>query len=430
MRSWLFGGAMLACGAVAGCTDEVPTEVGDGLLPSGLVRTYEVVLDAGDYLVGDSAFSGYVDPAAAPFLVVAHEFGGALDSRALARFVPPSRITVRDTMTSILRVDSMPRLLGGDLVITFDTIRFDVDPALQLRLSRLAEVWDPLTTTWDLRVDSGATHLPWSQPGGTTSGVVGGATWDLGEDSVVIAVDSLTLRAWQDSTDLSQGALIESLTAGTRARIVDMTLRVEAASSISDTVVTVDVRSRFPTFIFEPVPPSSASEPRVGGLPSWRTVLQLRDRLDELQVPCPPGSPVGCTLPLSETAITYAALVLQPMPPPPGFIPEDSVVIGALPLLVSNNLPVARSPLAAGAPATTARLAPARLADPDVDPIELAITGFLAVLAAPPTENDDALPPFLALLQQPEGLQIGFVRFEEGPKLRLILTTAATLEIR
>src|SRR5688572_19782876 len=44
------------------CTEETPSEVGDDLLPSGEVRTFEVVLDPAQWLTFDTTFSGYANP--------------------------------------------------------------------------------------------------------------------------------------------------------------------------------------------------------------------------------------------------------------------------------------------------------------------------------------------------------------------------------
>ena len=46
---------------VTACTDEAPTEVGDDLLPSGEVRTFEVILQPGEYLAYDTTFTGVED---------------------------------------------------------------------------------------------------------------------------------------------------------------------------------------------------------------------------------------------------------------------------------------------------------------------------------------------------------------------------------
>ena len=59
MRTPIAGAlALLAIGLTA-CTRETPSEIGGPLLPPGDVSTFEVILDPADYLVFDTAFSGY-----------------------------------------------------------------------------------------------------------------------------------------------------------------------------------------------------------------------------------------------------------------------------------------------------------------------------------------------------------------------------------
>jgi hypothetical protein len=127
--------------------------------------------------------------------------------------------------------------------------------------------------------------------------------------------------------------------------------------------------------------------------------------------------------------INLASLVLEPAPTLAGFTPEDSVVLAAIPALVSNNVPLSRAPLAAGAPSITRRFPVSRFSSEDSEPIELPITGFFSVLARDSTSNA-LLPPYLALLSPLEGNDVGFVRFVSGPVLRLIINTAAVVGLR
>src|SRR5690606_29180397 len=87
LQRWL--PVLCALFVVSSCTEETPTDVGDGLLPSGSVRTFEVVLDADEFLTFDTTFSGFTSPRGAPFYVLANQFQDALDANALFRFASP-----------------------------------------------------------------------------------------------------------------------------------------------------------------------------------------------------------------------------------------------------------------------------------------------------------------------------------------------------
>src|SRR5918996_4848934 len=70
---------------VSACTEEDPTEVGDDLLPSGDVRTFELILDAATFTTSDTTFGGFTRLQEAPFLVIANKFEGVLDANVLLR---------------------------------------------------------------------------------------------------------------------------------------------------------------------------------------------------------------------------------------------------------------------------------------------------------------------------------------------------------
>src|SRR5688500_3274664 len=93
LRRWL--SFLFVIAVATACTDEVPTDVGDDLLPSGDVRTFEVILDAADFLTYDTTFSGYASTQNAAFSVLANKFEGVVDANVLFRFqTPPTAIAV------------------------------------------------------------------------------------------------------------------------------------------------------------------------------------------------------------------------------------------------------------------------------------------------------------------------------------------------
>jgi hypothetical protein len=301
---------------------------------------------------------------------------------------------------------------------------------------RATQTWVAGGATWQLRVDTSGVRLPWTQPGGSPGARIDTATWVAGRDSVagidtvVIRVDSATIAAWRDTANNVPGTVVGLSTSGTRLRVTGIALAIDAHSSIDrDTVVTVTAGQTAQTFIFDPPVAEASADPRMGGLPAWRTFITFKDRLDTLTVPCP-DVPVGCRIELNDAAVTYAALLLKPTQPPPGFAPEDSVQLGARLLLVDPLIPLKRSPLGEvagvmprGVPGSLFRAAN----PPDV---ELPITNFISLMTRDSTAATDKPDPVLALLPALETATFGFAQFATPPRLKLVLTVATQLQLR
>jgi hypothetical protein len=417
---------VVAAGTLSACGEELPTEVGAGLLPGGTVSSIEVVLDPSRFLVSDTAFSGFGAPSGVAFTVIADRLQGVLNSNVLARFQPiPRSITVRDAAGTGTRPDTIPILQGGRLVLRIDTMR-STAPAggAPLRLYRVAEEWDRATANWQMRVDSPGTQRPWAQPGGTRGALVSQAVW-TGGDSVVFAVDTVTLRSWSDTLDLGRGALVVAEGAGTRLVSPGLALRFDMRSPLQpDTVVVLaqEVTSR--TFVYNPSPALTAGQPLVGGTPGWRTFMQLRDRLDTLSVPCP-GQP-GCMMRLGDASISRASLLLDRVPAPPGFALEDTLRIVATTVLVSDRVPLVRSPLGETVGLSRETESPQR----PTGTAEVAITELVRRLARAPEAGVDRQTPFLALLALTDGQTFGNAAFAPGARLRLIITVGQETQLR
>lgn len=410
--------------AVIACADENPTDVGDALLPGGEVFTFEALLPASQFLAFDSAFTGYNQPADVLYGLVAHKFEGVVDARTLTRYsLPPRLIVVRTTGTTTV-ADSAPRFTGGRVVVRLDTLTMTPRP-IRFSLYRTGEVWD-VSATWTHRVDTAGVREPWATPGGTLGALIDTATWAAG-DSVVFDVDSATLAVWNDSTDRARGAILVSDTDGSRAHVLSQIVRVDARSSLrADTVVNVDLVPTVRTFIINPIPPGPARDIRVGGVPSWRSFLRLRDDLRSLVLPCT-GGPAGCRVTLDSVHVNKAELILQSKRTTPGWLPEDSIFIEARPISAGPNIPLERSPLGTFARQSAFRtklLGPALFAGPaTAGPVRIDITDFIVHQMDDAVEAGSRLPPVLVLMQIPETGTVGFATFEEAPMLRLILTT-------
>jgi hypothetical protein len=423
-RRWV--ALLLPLLALSACGEEGPTEVGGALLPGGAIRTFEVLLDPSAWLVSDTAFSGYTRTFGSGFFVLADEFGGSLEANTLARFDVFRTIVLPDS-AGVSRTDSMAVPFAGRIGLVIDTLASSARP-LNFAAWSLTEEWDPRTATWALRVDSGGVRQSWSQPGGTRGTHVGSIAWTE-TDTVFIPVDSQTIALWMDTTTRAKGALVTLETPNSRAIAGDVFLRVDYHPSIrSDTVITTTIRPNERTFVFDPSLGTTSSTPRVGGVPAWRTIIRFRDGLDSLRIPCPDAP--NCTLRLREVAMNYAALVLQPTPPPAGFIPEDSVRLGARILLVSDAVPLERSPLGDVAGVMVSAVPASVFASGATPPIELPVTTFLRRLASDTIAVANRPPPWVALVPVVEGSHFGVSTFAQNPRLRLVLTVATEVQIR
>lgn len=430
-------GLALGCAVAVGCADEDPTSVGGPLLPGGSVRTYELILDADDFLASDTTLSGFATPSLAGFRALAGDFDG-LQANALVRFSPPPGAVLYTDTAGVARLDSMPTFLDGRVLVKIDTLRSQAAGPVRLELYELAEEWDPRSASWTLRVDSGQVQLPWAVPGGTAAALLDTATWDPdGADSVSFAIDSATAARWADTTDMTRGALIRVTTPDARLISPVTLLRLKARPSARpDTVVESTVGVIGGTFVADPIPPPGSAL-RVGGLPSWRSFLRFQ-RLDTLALPCP-GEPAGsgCVLRLDEAKINYAALVLQPRAAPPGLAPEDSLRVDARAVLVAPSVPLERSPLGSLASVFASDAVEPSVFQAGATPgtIEVPLTRFVGILAAGDADDGTAPPSMLALYSGSEGGAFGLGSFDgiEGaapPRLRLIVTIATQVEIR
>ena len=424
--------ALCACAAVllGACGSDSPVEVGAGLLPAEPVTTFEVVLEADQFLALDSAFALYNQPADAGFAMIAADYAGVLDAHALNRFSIVRTITVRDTLANSVRIDSLPRYFGGRLVVRIDTVRTPLG-SVQLSAYQSMESWDAGSATWQTRIDSGTVELPWTQPGGTLGPQITTGEWLRTEgDSLVMAIDSATLAVLRDSTVARQGIIIVSETPGSRVRVSEIVLRADARSSLpTDTVVTTTGVNLGRTFIYDPAPEPRIDATRVGGVPSYRTLIRLRDDLGDLVIECPDDfGEAGCAVPLRDAAITSALLEYTLAAPPPEFVPEDSVLFAALPLLETPGVPFARSPLGSVSQAIGGSrfIRPADFDDvTTADPVRFVVTTAIRQAA-----SEDAAAIGIAIIPALELSTFGFVPLQPAPRLRLVLTTSREVQLQ
>jgi hypothetical protein len=413
----------LSVASLSSCIEENPTEVGDVLLPSGDVISFEILLPASSFLVWDSSFTGYSKVTDAQFAIIARKFENTVDANMLTRFGQlPSTIVVRNTTTNTAVTDSAPKYFTGRLVLKFDTLVTPLTRPVLLRLFPTTEEWD-VSATWTNRVDTGSVHLPWTTPGGTRGASVDTATWAAG-DSVVLRVDSQTIALWNDTTNKGRGALIVAETNNTRVKVLSTAFRVSARSSVrADTVVNIDLNPIARTYVFNPTPSAAGvSGIRAGGTPSWRAFVRLRSDLTSLTFPCPDRS--NCTVALDSVNLSSAQLLLKPVRPPLGFAPEDSMYLDVRGVSTSAGVPLSRSPLGNRISASPA-ISPTLFINPTpAGVVKIDITSFIAHLTDKTVKEADRLPPAFALIQLGEPFTFGFATFDAAPTLRLVLTKA------
>ena len=416
-------GVALAC-VLAACGTEAPLDIGSDLSPID-VESFEVELPADVFISQYHNFAGYVPPREVGYGIIATDYDGELDVRSIARFVtPPS--TIMYARGGATYTDSTPTYPGARVVIVSDTARSGSEDVV-LNVYRSAEAWDPLTVSWTMRVDSVGERSPWSQPGGTLGELVAQIVYNPQvEDSVVVDVDSATIAMWTDTTDNSRGLIFVAESAGARIRIREMRLQLDVRPGMHpDTtiqVVTPVFRASFMINVDQPQPNAF----QVGGVPAWRTYIELAERLDTLTV-CG-GSPEQCHR-LADLRINYASLVLTPTSSRTGMAPEDTVQVQARSVSITDLIPLERSPL-------RERLTPGHMPTIPAAPglfktgggggrVEIPMTTYISELTR--SDGESADDQYIALLAVPEGGLFGHAAFhaegEFAPRLRLIVSS-------
>jgi hypothetical protein len=428
--------------ASAACADDGPTGLGSNLIP-GEVRTFELLLDAAQFLENDTSMGGFIQPGHVnnPYLV-ANQFGGVVNAHLLLRFEAlPTSIQYEDE-DGETRTDAEPSFVGGSLVLPIDTLSVrSGGGTATVRLSTIGQNWAPGVATWEIRRrDDDGEDLPWSVPGGTPGDLVFEAEWDVAADSIVIPVDSQAVATIFDQESGARGVLIQLSTGDARFRVLDEggtspVFRVDAVPSADpEASATVDVAlSANPRPVFDaPEPDLAPGELRAGGLGGWRTTMQLKERLDTLTVTLP-GVSEGGQVRLRDLTISMAALVLEALPVPTAFEPEDTVGLEPRVLLVSENKPPGRAPVGGA-------VAVPHVIDPDIfteggerRDVSIPLTRFVSNLTRRRSDEDDPPASSLALISLPQAGTVGYGAFAgtsspEGsraarPRLRILVTT-------
>jgi hypothetical protein len=423
--------AVLAVWAGAACEELVPTSVDESLLPDEPV-TVEVRLPWSAFASGLRVYGGFGSAAELGRGVVARDYAGVLDARTLSRFNPfPATVTVRDT-TGTARADSMPVFRTGRVAVVLDTLASTNEGPVELSLAALTQAWHARTATWTLAVDTVNDRRPWGEPGAGPARELGTAEWDPAEgDTVFFPVDSAQLAEWRDTADVERGVRVGLVTGGERVRIANILLRLDVESTLNpDTTVLSSVGRRDLTFIYDPVPEPPPDGIRIGGTPSWRTVLEVRvpPSLDGPPALC---EAVGCPVELQPDQVNYAALVLRTRRSAAAYQPTDSVSLDVRPVLAPEALP--KSPLGPSLTGAVGRqVAPGFFGDGEGVAIEIPVTEFIQDQLRGETAEGGEPPGTLALLSTFEPLSLAYASFhgpgtQLEPQLKLIVTTGASV---
>lgn len=430
-RAWMVAGLVSASWGLLACEETTPTSSDGGLIPLE-PRTVEVVLSFEDFAEAVQVYGGYGTPGELFESVLAQDYEGVLDARVLVRYAAyPWRASVADSLGTT-RADSAFTFVGGRLVARFDTTEANrPEGPVQLAVGALPRGFDTRTVSWSLAVDTINDRASWPEPGAGPVTALGEAEWDpAAGDSVVFELDSLTVSQLGDTLQGGPGVRYDLRTAGVRMNVLSTDLRLYARPNIHrDTLVTLNAGPVAQTFIYDPVPEPEADGIRVGGAPSWRTVLtfDVPAALEGSDEIC---ALVQCPIAITAERLNNATLVLTTATSQAAFQPSDSVFLDARAVLAPELLP--KSPLGSSlVGGLGVSIAPAWFGAEAGAAVSIPLTSFVRALF------DDASGEKvrdIVLLTPVEPFSIGFGSFVGpgqvgAPRLRLILTVADTVEI-
>ena len=332
---------LLAGASLIACANEIPTAVDERLLPVDPV-TFEVRLPWSQFASDLTVLGGFGRAEQLGVGLLAREFQGTFDARTLMHLNQlPLAAQVSDSLGTT-RTDSVLTFVAGHLRITLDTMTSTRGP-VRVTLGRTLVPWDVHTATWEHAIDTLNRQLPWPEAGGGPIDTLGIGEWnEFQGDSMFIALSAAGIAVLADSTS-DRGLLMSVETPGERVDVTDVQLRLDTRPSVHrDTMITLVVDIRDLTFIYNPPPTPPAEELRVGGVPSWRSLLTLE--LPETVVGPPDAcARVGCPIALTAERVNHAGLVLTSSPTGPAFQPSDSLGIEVRAVLAPEVLP--KSPL-------------------------------------------------------------------------------------
>ncbi len=430
-RAWLIAGLVSASWGLLACEETTPTS-SDGQLIPIQTRTLEFVLPFDEFAEGVEVFGGYGSTAELFESVLAANYRGVLESRVLIRFSEfPWQASVRDS-TGTTRADSAFTFVGGRIVARFDTTEANrPENPVMLSAGLLPDGFDASSVTWTTSVDTINDFSSWPEPGASPVVSLGEAEWDPAEsDSVVFELDSLQVTQFGDTLEAGPGMRLDLTSDGVRMNLLSSDLRLYARPNVNqDTLVTLNARPTAQTFIYDPFPLPAEDGIRIGGAPSWRTVLtlDLPAALDGTPELC---AQITCPIAITPERLNAASLVLTTAPSEEAFVPSDSLFLDARAVLAPELLP--KSPLGTSlVGGLGVSISPSAFAEESGRTITVPVTSFVRALF---DGSGSEIVRDLVLLTPLEPFSIGFGSFagpgtDGEPSLRLILTVADTVEI-
>jgi hypothetical protein len=419
----------------AGCSEQTPTSIGEDDFPAAPI-TVEIELPWAEFGSNLAVFGGYGRPSDLGTGVVANAYAGTLNARSLVRFGSyPAFASVRDT-TGTTVTDTNLTFTGGRLVAFFDRRSSSNTAAVDVTLGALQEAWHPRSANWTHAVDTIGVQQAWTADGGGAVLPIDSVTWDpVTGDSLAFVLDSAEVAAWADAEDEARGGRIDLVTEGHRLILRSVALRLQARPSVNpDTLLDLDVPGPEVTFVYDPPPDAPTEGMRVGGAPSWRTVLDV-DAPTVLNGPPAVCEAVGCPVTLEPGEVSYAALVLRSRLDADAYQPLDTLRLDARQVLSRQALP--KSPLGATLVGAQGRLLPPSLFGAEVgSAVEIPITTFVRnLVAGVDPETQAPYANTLALLSALEPFSFTYASFygpedaEQAPVLRLIITLGPSMEL-
>ena len=426
---------LVAAMGVTACEEESPTSVGESVLPGAPV-TLQIEIPWEEFGSNLQVLGGYGVPSSLGTGVVANAYAGTLNARSLLRFgAYPTAASVTDT-TGTTVTDTDLTFVSGRVVARFRRVASSATDPVDLTLGLMDESWHRSSASWASAVDTIGNQVAWSVPGGGTVSPLDTVEWTPigGGDSIAFALDSVQVAAWEDEEVRNLGARLDLVTTGHRVHVSSVGLTLLARPSVNpDTLIELPVQGPELTFIYDPQATPPADGLRIGGAPSWRTVLDLAVPTT-LTGPAELCDAVGCPVSLDPGEISYAGLVLTTRDPEGAFLPLDSLGMDARPVLDRDALP--KAPLGSALVGGTGLRIPGALFSSEVgSTVELPVTALVRDLIT--GTNPSTGFPYsntLALLTPSEPLSIAYGSFYGpgtafAPVLRLVVTVGPSVEL-
>ena len=438
---------------LSACAEKDPTASVDEFVGELNPRTVEVVLPFEEFTNGAQVLGGYGTVSSMGRGVLANDFQG-LNSKVLIRFgTYPDSISIFDSSTGTVTWDMDHRIVGGRLVLFFDTIQGVTVGPVDLTASATQQEWDARTANWDVAVDTAGRRSEWVVPGGGNTVPIGSGFFDREfgrpesdtipfNDSLSIAMDSTQIAVWSDPTDASRGVLLTLDDSGRRIVLEGARLRLTVQPSLAfidgsehpDSLIEETAFGGESTFIYDPLPGLATQELRVGGAPSWRTVLSL-DVPRVLTGPAEVCAILACPFDLagSDAQLGLAELVLTTRETLPAYQLFDTLDVDLRTVVNPELLP--KSPLGgqlAGAFGVSVR--PEMFSDLAGTEVAFPVTALINDLMFGDSARVASTPDNIVFLSVIEPPSLGFAAFfgpgnANAPALRLLLTVAGKLTL-